>query len=192
MIEKAHELGIKVIQDQVANHVGSQHPWAMNPPLDNWFHGTLLNHERNRFQNSVLLSPHSNKASVRNTLDGWFSDDLPDMNQEEPEVARYEIQNSLWWVGMTGIDGIRQDTIQYMPRTFMRELSDALHRQYRTCGWLVRCSNATLHRQPFFMGGHKGWDGIDTNLDSVFDFSLWNVSLKCLRIKNQSARYGIN
>ena len=63
MIEKAHELGIKVIQDQVANHVGSQHPWAMNPPLDNWFHGTLLNHERNRFQNSVLLSPHSNKQA---------------------------------------------------------------------------------------------------------------------------------
>ena len=63
MIEKAHELGIKVIQDQVANHVGSQHPWAMNPPLDNWFHGTLLNHERNRFQNTVLLSPHSNKQA---------------------------------------------------------------------------------------------------------------------------------
>jgi neopullulanase len=177
LIEKAHALGIKVIQDQVANHVGSQHPWAANPPLENWFHGTLANHERNRFQNSVLLSPHANRASVRNTLDGWFSDDLPDMNQEEPEVTRYEIQNSLWWVGITGIDGIRQDTIQYMPRTFIRELSDALHRQYRNIWMVGEVFERDAAQTAFFMGGHKGWDGLDTHLDSVFDFSLWNVSL---------------
>ncbi|HEX6731082.1 MAG TPA: alpha-amylase family glycosyl hydrolase [Pyrinomonadaceae bacterium] len=177
LIEKAHELGIKVIQDQVANHVGSQHPWAINPPLDNWFHGSLQSHERNRFQNSVLLSPHANKGSVRNTLDGWFSDDLPDMNQEEPEVTRYEIQNSLWWVGVTGIDGIRQDTIQYMPRTFIRELSDALHRQYRNMWMVGEVFERDAAQTAFFIGGQKGWDGIDTHLDSVFDFSLWNASL---------------
>ena len=73
---------------------------------------------------------------MRNTLDGWFSDDLPDMNQDEPEVARYEIQNALWWIGVTGIDGIRQDTIQYMPRSFIRDLSNALHRQYPKM-WMV-------------------------------------------------------
>lgn len=177
LVEKAHGLGIKVIQDQVANHVGSQHPWVASPPLDNWFHGTLQNHERNRFQNSVLLSPHANKASVRNTLDGWFSDDLPDMNQEEPEVRRYEIQNSLWWVGVSGIDGIRQDTIQYMPRTFIRELSDALHRQYRNIWMVGEVFERDAAQTAFFIGGHKGWDGIDTHLDSVFDFSLWDVSL---------------
>ena len=178
LVEKAHALGIKVIQDQVANHVGSQHPWASNPPLPNWFHGTLDKHERNRFQNSVLLSPHANRPTVRNTLDGWFSDDLPDMNQEEPEVARYEIQNSLWWVGATGIDGIRQDTIQYMPRSFIRELSDALHRQYPGMWMVGEVFERDAAHTAFFIGGHKGWDGIDTHLDSVFDFSLWNVSLE--------------
>jgi neopullulanase len=178
LIEKAHALGIKVIQDQVANHVGSQHPWVVKSPLDNWFHGTLQNHERNRFQNSVLLSPHANRASVRNTLDGWFSDDLPDMNQEEPEVTRYEIQNALWWVGVTGIDGIRQDTIQYMPRTFVRELSDALHRQYRNMWMVGEVFERDAAQTAFFIGGHRGWDGIDTRLDSVFDFSLWHVSLE--------------
>ena len=101
LVQKAHALGIKIIQDQVANHVGSQHPWINDPPLANWFHGTLAQHQRNKFQNSVLLSPHSNQVEFRNVLDGWFSDDLPDMNQEEPEVARYEIQNALWWVGVT-------------------------------------------------------------------------------------------
>ena len=177
LVNKAHALGLKVIQDQVANHVGSQHPWVKDPPLPNWFHGTLADHQRNTFKNSALLSPHSQQSDVRNVLDGWFSDDLPDMNQDEPEVARYEIQNALWWVGVTGIDGIRQDTIQYMPRAFIRDLSDALHRQYPKLWMVGEVFERDAAHTAFFIGGHKGWDGIDTRLDSVFDFALWNTSL---------------
>jgi neopullulanase len=177
LVAKAHALGLKVIQDQVANHVGSQHPWVNDPPLPNWFHGTLANHQLNTFRNSVLLSPHSHQRDVRNVLDGWFSDDLPDMNQEEPEVARYEIQNALWWVGVTGIDGIRQDTIQYMPRTFIRDLSVSLHRQYPKLWMVGEVFERDAAQTAFFIGGYTGWDGIDTKLDSVFDFALWNTSL---------------
>ncbi|HEX8186177.1 MAG TPA: alpha-amylase family glycosyl hydrolase, partial [Blastocatellia bacterium] len=177
LIEKAHALGLKVIQDQVANHVGSLHPWIKDPPLDNWFHGTLDRHIQNEFRGDLLLSPHAAAEARRRTLDGWFSDDLPDMNQDEPEVARYEIQNALWWVAMTGIDGIRQDTVQYMPRAFIRDLSDALHRQYPKL-WMV---GEVFDRDPahtaFFMGGRAGWDGIDTRLDSGFDFPVWQISL---------------
>jgi neopullulanase len=177
LVEKAHVLGLKVIQDQVANHVGSQHPWTSDPPLANWFHGTMQNHLLEKFHNSVLLSPHANQEEVRNTLDGWFNDDMPDMNQEEPEVARYEIQNALWWTGITGIDGIRQDTIQYLPRFFIRDLSNALHRQYPRVWMVGEVFERDAAQTAFFIGGHQGWDGIDTKLDSVFDFSLWNVSL---------------
>ena len=177
LVQKAHGLGLKVIQDQVANHVGSQHPWVKDPPLPNWFHGTLAQHQLNKFRNAALLSPHANHLDVRNTLDGWFNDDLPDMNQEEPEVARYEIQNALWWVGMTGIDGIRQDTIQYMPRFFIRDLSNALHRQYPKLWMVGEVFERDAAHTAFFIGGHTGWDGVDTKLDSVFDFALWNASL---------------
>ncbi|HEY3025174.1 MAG TPA: alpha-amylase family glycosyl hydrolase [Pyrinomonadaceae bacterium] len=177
LTEKAHALGLKIIQDQVANHVGSRHPWLSDPPLDNWFHGTLAQHTLNKFKNSVLLSPHSNQDEFRNTLDGWFNDDLPDMNQEEPEVARYEIQNALWWIGATGIDGIRQDTIQYMPRSFIRDLANAFHRQYPKMWMVGEVFERDAAQTAFFIGGHTGWDRIDTKLDSVFDFSLWNVSL---------------
>lgn len=176
LVEKAHALGLKIIQDQVANHVGSQHPWVKDPPLDNWFHGTLAQHEVNKFLNSVLLSPHSNREEFRNMLDGWFSDDLPDMNQDEPEVARYEIQNSLWWIGVTGLDAIRQDTIQYMPRPFIRDLSNALHRQYPKIWMVGEVMERDAAHTAFFIGGHTGWDGVDTKLDSVFDFALWNTS----------------
>jgi len=177
LVEKAHASGLKIIQDQVANHVGSRHPWAKQPPLEDWFHGTLAQHAVNKFRNSALLSPHGNQDEVRNTLDGWFSDDLPDMNQEEPEVARYEIQNSLWWIGTTGIDGIRQDTIQYMPRSFIRDLSNALHRQYPQMWMVGEVFERDAAQTSFFIGGHTGWDGIDTKLDSVFDFPVWNASL---------------
>jgi glycosidase len=177
LVAKAHALGLKVIQDQVANHIGFHHPWVTEPPLGTWLHGTPAKHLHERFENSALLSPHANAESVRNTLDGWFSDDLPDMNQDEPEVSRYEIQNSFWWIGVSGVDGIRQDTIQYLPRRFIRELSAALHRQYPRM-WIV---GEVFEREPaqtaFFIGGHTGWDGIDTQLDSDFDFSLWQVSL---------------
>ncbi len=78
---------------------------------------------------------------------------------------------------MTGIDGIRQDTIQYMPRSFIRELSAALKRQYPRM-WMV---GEVFDRDPvhtrFFIGGHRGWDGIDTELDAVFDFPLWQASI---------------
>ncbi|MGH9970354.1 MAG: alpha-amylase family glycosyl hydrolase [Pyrinomonadaceae bacterium] len=177
LVSKAHQMGLKVIQDQVANHVGSRHPWVKDAPLEDWFHGTLDRHTLNKFQNSVLLSPHANREELRNTLDGWFNDDLPDMNQEQPEVAQYEIQNALWWVGMTGIDGIRQDTIQYMPRTFIRDLSNALHRECPKMWMVGEVFERDAAHTAFFIGGHKGWDAIDTKLDSVFDFSVWNVSL---------------
>jgi neopullulanase len=178
LVERAHALGLKVIQDQVANHVGSQHPWVKDPPLDNWFHGTPAAHTQNPFRADLLLSPHAHPEARRPTLDGWFSDDLPDMNQDEPEVARYEIQNALWWVGMTGIDGIRQDTIQYMPRHFIRDLSLALRRQYPRMWMVGEVFDTDAVHTSFFMGGRAGWDGIDTHLPAVFDFPTWDISRK--------------
>jgi glycosidase len=98
------------------------------------------------------------------------------MNQEEPEVARYLIQNALWWVGITGLDGIRQDTIQFMPRFFIRDLSVALHRQYPRMWMVGEVFDFDPAHTSFFLGGRRGWDGIDTELDAVFDFPLWKAS----------------
>ncbi|HYJ47032.1 MAG TPA: alpha-amylase family glycosyl hydrolase, partial [Pyrinomonadaceae bacterium] len=177
LIRRAHALGLKVIQDQVANHVGSHHPWLDDPPLDDWLHGTRAEHLRNPFRADLLLSPNAAASERRLTLDGWFDDSLPDVNQDEPEMARYEIQNALWWVGMTGLDGIREDTIQYMPRPFIRDLLGALHRQYPRMWMVGEVFDRDSVHTSFFMGGRAGYDGIDTGLDSVFDFPLWQTSL---------------
>ena len=172
LIQKAHAKGIKVIQDQVANHVGIQHAWVKNPPLDNWFSPF----KQNSFNNSVLLSPNSSQAERDNLLKGWFNEFLPDNNHYEPEVARYQIQNALWWIGMTGIDGIRQDTIQYMPREFIRDWSAAILKQYPKFYMVGEVFERDSAQTAFFQGGKTGWDGIDTKLPSVFDFKLWETS----------------
>lgn len=179
LIEAAHKIGIKVIQDQVANHVGIQHPWAKNAPLDNWF----SKFEPNTFNNSVLLSPNASQAERDNLLRGWFNELLPDLNQDEPEVVRYEIQNALWWIGATGIDGIRQDTIQYMPRPFIRDWSSAILKQYPRIYLVGEVFETDSAQTAFFQGGKTGWDGIDTKLPSVFDFNLWKTSTDVFTVK---------
>ena len=172
LIAAAHRKGLKVIQDQVANHVSSKHSWLKNPPLDDWFSPF----EKNSFNNSVLLSPNASQAERDNLIHGWFDEGLPDLNQDEPEVAKYEIQNALWWIGISGIDGIRQDTIQYLPRPFIRDWSTAILRQYPKFWMVGEVFERDAAQTAFFQGGKTGWDGVDTKLPSVFDFKLWETS----------------
>jgi neopullulanase len=172
LVREARKHGIKIIQDQVANHVGIQHPWAKSPPLNNWFSPFA----QNSFNNSVLLSPNASAAERENLLKGWFNELLPDNNHDEPEVSKYHIQNALWWIGMTGIGGVRQDTIQYMPRKFIRDWSGAILRQYPNFYIVGEVFEEDSAQTAFFQGGKTGWDGIDTILPSVFDFKLWRTS----------------
>jgi glycosidase len=173
LVDAAHRHGIKVIQDQVANHTGPMHPWVKNPPTPTWFNGTVEQHLNNTWQTWTLMDPNASPALRRATLEGWFVNRLPDLNQNDPEVRRYLIQNTLWWIGMTGIDGIRQDTLPYVPRHFWRDWTAAIKREYPS----LRVVGEVLERDPalvaFFQGGRTGFDGIDTGIDTVFDFPLY-------------------
>lgn len=180
LVAKAHEHRLKVIQDQICNQVALRHPWIAEPPLPSWFHGTPERHDTNPFLHEFVSSPHAPDVDRARVLNGWFSDDSPDLNQDEPEVARYLIQNALWWVGMTGIDGIREDTAQYLPRPFLRDLTGALHRQHPRITIVGEALDAEPIHVSYFLGGKAGWDGIDTGLDSVFDFPAWGVAAAAL------------
>ena len=170
LVDQAHAMGLKVIQDQVANHVGPDHPWVTDPPKPNWFHGTRAQHVNETWQIWSLPDPHAAPKLKRDVLDGWFANALPDLDQEDPDVAQYEIQNALWWVGMAGFDSIRQDTLPYVPRTFWHDWSAALKRQYP----VMRAVGEVFDPDPavpsFFQGGAKRFDGVDSGVDSVFDF----------------------
>ncbi len=176
LVNDAHRMGLKVIQDQVANHVGPDHPWVADPPKPTWFHGTAAHHINETWQIWTLPDPHASATLRRDVLDGWFVDKLPDLNQEDPDVAQYEIQNALWWVGEAGFDGIRQDTLPYVPRSFWHDWSAALKKQYPRLRAVGEVFDPDPAVPSFFQGGVKRVDGIDSGIDSVFDFpTFFNI-----------------
>src|SRR6266481_1405570 len=172
LVDAAHKLGIKVIQDQVSNHTGPFHPWTTDAPTATWYHGTTEKHPVNRFQPWTVQDPNARYEDKQSTLDGWFVDILPDMNQSDEEVARYEIQNTLWWAGMTGIDGIRQDTWPYVPTSFWRDWMAAIKREYPSMTVVGEMMDGDPALVSFFQGGRTEFDGIDDGVDSMFDYPL--------------------
>ncbi len=172
LVDKAHAAGIKVIQDQVANHTGPYHPWAEDSPTPTWYNGTTENHLANKFETWVLHDPHPVEQMKRETLEGWFVNILPDLNQNDEEVARYIIQNTLWWIGVTGIDAIRQDTWQYVPNSFWQKWMAAIKREYPRVNVVGEVLDGDPAHVSFFQGGRVRFDGVDTRLDTLFDFPL--------------------
>jgi len=172
LVDEAHRLGIKIIQDQVANHSGPYHPWIEDSPTPTWYNGTKDSHLANTFQTWVLHDPHPVGQMKKEALEGWFVNILPDMNQNDEETARYIIQNTLWWIGVTGIDAIRQDTWQYVPNTFWRRWTAAVKREYPHVNVVGEVLDGDVAHCSFYQGGRVRFDGIDTGLDTLFDFPL--------------------
>jgi neopullulanase len=173
MVDRAHAVGIKVIQDQVANHSGPYHPWVQDSPTPTWYYGTQAKHLANTWQTWTLQDPYSTPEMRKSTLEGWFIDILPDLDQDDPEVARYTIQNTLWWVGVSGLDGIRQDTLPYVPRRFWKEWMGAIKKEYPDLRVVGEMFDADPALVSFFQGGVERYDGVDSGVDTLFDFPTY-------------------
>ncbi len=173
LVETSHRAGIKIIQDQVMNHTGPYHSWVGDPPTPTWFNGTKDKHLKNVFQTWVLHDPRAVESLKRETMDGWFLDFLPDLNQHDPEVSRYLIQNTLWWIGTTGLDGIRMDTWQYVPNSFWRDWTKAVKREFPNFKVVGEVKDGDVVHTSFFQGGRVRFDGVDSGLDSLLDFPLF-------------------
>jgi glycosidase len=172
LVEKAHRLGLKIIQDEVANHTGPYHPWVDNSPTPTWFNGTRQKHLANVFETWTLPDPRPVEILKQKTLEGWFLDFLPDLNQNDPEVTSYLIQNTLWWIGITGLDGIRMDTWQYVPNTFWAKWNAAIKREYPKVIVVGEVKDSDVVHASFFQGGTVR-NGADSGLDSLLDFPLF-------------------
>jgi glycosidase len=173
LVAAAHESGIKIIQDQVMNHTGPYHPWVEDPPTPTWFNGTKDRHLKNVFQTWVLHDPRPVWSLKRETMEGWFLDFLPDLNQKDPQVSRYLIQNTLWWIATTGIDGIRMDTWQYVPDSFWINWIAAIKREFPNFKVVGEVKDGDVVHTSFFQGGKVTSDGVHWGLDSLLDFPLF-------------------
>jgi neopullulanase len=193
LASELHKQRMKLFFDAVPNHVGPRHPWVSKPPLPDWFHGSAQNHldsyspVKTSFYGKsssaaipndpfeALADPHATAAMRRNLTDGWFFGILPDMNTENPVVAKYLLQNSIWWIESAGLDGLRVDTFPYVPRPFWEQWHAGLRRIYPNLTTIGEVFHPDPTVTSFFAGGRKGWDGIDTGASTVFDYPLYFV-----------------
>ncbi|HYE15814.1 MAG TPA: alpha-amylase family glycosyl hydrolase, partial [Pyrinomonadaceae bacterium] len=178
---------LKVIQDQIANHTSPYHPWATDRPTPTWFYGTVESHLSNNWQKWTAMDPSATEETKRRNLEGWFIDILPDLNQDDEEVRRYLIQNTLWWLGMVGFDAIRMDTLPHVPRHFWRDWSAAIKREYPQVNVLGELFDGDPALLAYFQRGRAGHDGIDTGIDTLYDFALF-YAVRDSFAKGQSVR----
>lgn len=128
-VDKSHNAGLKVVMDMIFNHCGSEHIFFKDKPAHDWF-----NFQDNFIQTSYKtipqFDPYASKYDKAKAVDGWFVSVMPDLNQRNRHVARYLVQNSIWWIEYGGIDGIRQDTHPYANFEFMSDWCKELLSEY--------------------------------------------------------------
>jgi glycosidase len=176
LVVAAHARGMKVVLDTVPNHVGPAHPWVKDSPTPDWFHGTASSHIKVDDDFASVTDPDASAARRHVLLDGWFADMLPDLNQDNPLVAQYLVQNAIWWIESAGLDGLRIDTFPYVPRSFWHDYNEQLHAFYPHITDVGEVFNKDPHTTSFFAGGRAnlGSDGkYDTLLDTPFDFPMY-------------------
>lgn len=169
----AHARGMKLILDTVPNHVGPKHPWVSDEPERDWFHGTLAEHHAAAGDFTPLVNPHAAWRDQQWALEGWFANTLPDMNQGNPDVAQYLIQNAIWWTESAGLDGLRIDTFPYVQREFWANFHAQIRAQFPNLTDVGEVFKSDPTITSYFAGGvaRDGVGGsIDTGLWTPFDF----------------------
>jgi glycosidase len=157
--------------DQVANHIGSLHPWMSDLPSGDWVNQwpefTQTNHMKvSRFD------PHGAEVDRKQFTDGWFVETMPDLNQRNEKLARYLIQNSIWWVEYLGLHGIRMDTWPYPDKQFLADWTKAILDEYPNFNIVGEEWVSDPSLISYWQAGTAKMDDYTTYLPSVMDFPL--------------------
>ena len=153
LCDEAHAKGIKIVMDMIFNHSGYEHPWTLDMPSKDWLNTPEWLYPENQakavemktmdgaakvndkylqtsYKLTPVVDPYASKIDLHETVDGWFVPTMPDLNQRNPHVIKYLIQNSIWWIETVGIDGIRMDTYPYADRDAMAQWMKIIGEEY--------------------------------------------------------------
>lgn len=130
LVEKANQLGLKMIMDLIVNHCGHKHYWMDDPPMKDWVNNYGKEYQGTNHRKTTVLDPYSSASERKRMVEGWFVPEMPDLNQNNPFVSTYLIQNSIWWIEYAGLQGIRQDTYSYAFKDFLTDWSCAIMDEY--------------------------------------------------------------
>ena len=168
---EARARGIGLVMDVVLNHIGSTHWWMRDLPEKDWINhgGTFAptNHRR-----TAIQDPHAAPADRAGFTDGWFVDAMPDLNQRNPHLARYLIQNTLWWIETAGLSGIREDTFGYADADFLGDWAKAVLDEYPDFSMVGEEWSANPAVVAHWQRGKANPDGHVPHMPSMMDFPL--------------------
>jgi glycosidase len=168
---KAREHGIGLVMDVVLNHIGSEHWWMRDLPSRDWINNggrfTPTNHRR-----TTVQDPYAAPGDRAGFTDGWFVEAMPDLNQRQPQLARYLIQNTLWWIEYAGLAGIREDTFGYADAQFLSTWAKAVMREYPDFDMVGEEWSANPAIVAHWQRGKANASGHVPHMTSMMDFPL--------------------
>lgn len=178
--QQAAHHGIKVIMDMVLNHIGDEHPWMKDPPTPGWINQWQEPYLETNHRKTVQLDPYAASADIDHLEQGWFVKTMPDLNGNNPSLATYLIQNSIWWIEYAGLSGIRMDTYLYPDKSFMSRWSKAIMDEYPH----LTITGEIWYDQPavvaYWQRGKQNHDGYVSSASSLFDFPLHSALIRAL------------
>ncbi len=175
LIDEVHRRGMKVIMDMINNHIGDQHWWMKDLPTKDWVND-IEKFGTTSFRGSVASDPYASNYDINKLTKGWFVPEMPDLNQNNELLGDYLIQNTLWWIEYSGIDGIRMDTYVYPDKEFMARWAKQVLDAYPTLNIVGEAWVNTVQMSGFWQYDDEGAsDGYQSNLPSVTDFPFANT-----------------
>ena len=178
--EELDKRGMKLIMDMIFNHCGSEHWWMDDLPMNDWINNhpeyIITSHRR-----TVNQDPHASEADRSAMVDGWFVPTMPDLNQKNPFMATYLIQNSIWWIEYAGLEGIRQDTWPYPDKDMMAMWTEKVLEEYPNFNIVGEEWSLNPAIVSYWQKGKINIDGYHCSLPSLMDFPLQDAVSRGLR-----------
>jgi len=179
LAELAKSKGIKLIMDMILNHCGSGHWWMRDPPTDDWINFqdiyTQTNHRR-----TTVQDPHASAIDFKIFQHGWFVETMPDLNQQNPLMATYLIQNTIWWIEYAGLAGIRMDTYPYPDIYFMAAWTCRVQEEYPNFNVVGEEWSLNPAIVSFWQKGKVNANGYVSCLPSLMDFPIQHAIVRGL------------
>jgi len=177
--QEAQRRNIGLIMDVVLNHCGSEHWWMRDLPARDWINhgGQFVGTSHNR---ESLQDPHGAAADRDAMSSGWFVPTMPDLNQRNPLLATYLIQNSLWWIEFAGLSGLRVDTWPYSDKDFLTEWARRVLAEYPAFNIVGEEWSTDPAIVSYWQRGKPRADGYVSNLPSLMDFPLQDAAVRAL------------
>ncbi len=171
LVSDAHDSGMKVVMDMIFNHIGSFHWWMKDLPARDWIH-QFDEFTRTNYRASTYMDPYASEHDKMIMEKGWFDVTMPDLNQSNPLVETYLIQNSLWWIAFSDLDGIRMDTYPYPQPDMMARWAKRVEAEFP--GFFI--VGEVWYDYPsltsYWALNKKNSDGYRSNLPSLTDLPL--------------------